>query len=220
MPAWSRPSRCCNDGGGTILPVVLLSLGVSGAAALLAALLGLPLAALLALGRFPGRAALVVVVNALLGLPPVVVGLAFYLTLSRPGLLAWLHTPWAMIAAQTVLATPIVAALAHRALARQWQLYGRVMQASGAGRLRALPHLAALAKGGIATAVLAGFGRALSELGAAQAVGGDIAGRTRVLTTAIAHEAGNPDLAVALGLVLVGIIVAASATVLAIAREK
>ncbi len=203
----------------TILPIILLSLMVSGSSALLAALLGLPLAALLALSRFPGRGAVVVAVNALLGLPPVVVGLVLYLALSRAGplgTLGWLFTPWAMICAETVLAIPIVAALAHRALERQWLQYGRVMQASGAGRLRALPHLLVMAHRSVATAVLAGFGRTVSEVGAVLVVGGNIAGHTRTMTTAIALETskGNLDLALGLGLVLVGISVAVSATVL------
>jgi tungstate transport system permease protein len=202
--------------------IILLSLAVSGAAATLAALLGLPLGALLALARFPGRAALVVLVNALLGLPPVVVGLALYIALSHPGAPAWLFTPWAMICAQTLLATPIVAALAHRVLEGEWARYGRVMQASGAGRLRALPHLLAIARTGVATAVLAGFGRAISEVGAAIAVGGDIAGRTRIMTTAIAFETSQArlELAVGLALVLVGISVTVAAAVLVLAGRR
>jgi tungstate transport system permease protein len=201
------------------LPIVLLSLAVSGSSAALAAVIGLPLAALLALGRFPGRGVLVVAVNALLGLPPVVVGLVLYLAFSRAGplgSLGWLFTPWAMVCAETVLAVPIVAALAHRALERSWAEHGRVMQASGAGRVRALPHLLRMARRSVATAVLAGFGRTISEVGAVLVVGGNIAGHTRTMTTAIALETskGNLDLALGLGLVLIGISVTVSATVL------
>lgn len=207
------------------LPIVGLSLAVSGASAVLAALLGLPLAALLALGRFPGRGVLVVAVNALLGLPPVVVGLVLYLAFSRAGplgSLGWLFTPWAMITAETVLAVPIVAALAHRALERRWAEHGRVMQASGAGRIRALPHLLVMARRSVATAVLAGFGRTISEVGAVLVVGGNIAGHTRTMTTAIALETskGNLDLALGLGLVLIGISVTVSATVLVLTGGK
>ncbi len=209
----------------SFLPIVVLSLSVSLASSLLAALLGIPLAALLALARFPGRRLLVVLVNALLGLPPVVVGLALYLLLSRAGPLGglgWLFTPWAMVMAQAILATPIVAALAHRALESCWRDYGRTLQAAGASRRRALPHLLRMASRPIATALLAGFGRTVSEVGAVLVVGGNILGVTRTMTTAIALETskGNLDLAMALGLVLVGITVMISATLLVLTGAR
>ena len=209
----------------SFLSVIGLSLAVSGSAALLAAMLGLPLAAALALCRFPGRRALIVLVNALLGLPPVVVGLFLYLALSRAGplgSLGWLYTPAAMVLAETILATPIVAALAHRALAAAWARHGRTMQAAGASRLRAVPHLLAMARRTVATAVVAGFGRTISEVGAVLLVGGNIAGHTRTMTTTIALETskGNLELALALGLVLIGVSLTVSATVLVLAGER
>src|ERR1019366_2903376 len=152
---------------------------------------GIPLAAVLALARFPGRRALVVAVNALLGLPPVVVGLAMYLLLSNAGPLGFLgllFTPAAMVLAQAILATPIVAALAHRVLEARWAEFGRALQASGASRLQALPHLLAMSRRPLTTAVLAGFGRTISEVGAVLIVGGNIAFHTRTMTTAIALE--------------------------------
>lgn len=209
----------------SFLPIVGLSLAVSLASSALAAGLGIPLAALLTLGRFPGRRALVVLVNALLGLPPVVVGLALYLALSRAGplgALGWLFTPVAMVMAQAILATPIIAALAHRGLEACWRDYGRTMQAAGASRRRALPHLLRMARRPIATALLAGFGRTVSEVGAVLVVGGNILGFTRTMTTAIALETskGNLDLALALGVVLVGISVMISATVLVLTGAR
>lgn len=207
------------------LPIVGLSLAVSLTATVLATAIGLPLAALLALGRFPGRGALVVIANALLGLPPVVVGLVLYLLLSRSGGLGglgWLFTPTAMVLAQATLAAPIVTALAHRGLAAAWQRFGATMQAAGASRRRALPHLLSIARREIATAVLAGFGRTISEVGAILVVGGNIAGYTRTMTTAIALETskGNLELALAFGLVLIGISVMVSAIVLVVAGKS
>ena len=207
------------------LAIIVRSLAISLSATACASLIGLPLAAMLALGRWPGRSLVVVLVNALLGLPPVVVGLVLYLALARGGplgWLGWLFTPLAMVAAQTVLATPIVAALAHRALEGPWLEFGRTMQASGASRLRALPHLLRLGAGGVATAVLAGFGRTVSEVGAVLIVGGNIAGVTRTMTTAITLETakGNLDIALALGMVLIGISVTTSATILTLTRRR
>ncbi len=207
------------------LPIVLRSLAVSLSATFGATLIGLPLAAVLALGRWPGRQVVLVMVHGLLGLPPVVVGLVLYLLLSRSGplgLLGLLYTPEAMIMAQTVLATPIIAALGHRAIEGRWLEFGRALQASGASRLAALPHLMRMARGGIATALLAGFGRTVSEVGAVLIVGGNIAGVTRTMTTTITLETGkgNFDLALALGLVLVGISISASTVVLIAGRDR
>ena len=202
---------------GELAPIVALSLEVSVSATALAALIGVPLGGLLAMTGFPGRRAVIVVINAFLGLPPVVVGLALYLLLSRSGPLGWfglLFSPGAMIAAQTVLATPIIAALTHRALEGPWRDYGGALLIDGASRLRALPELLAIARRPVLTAVLAGFGRAISEVGAILIVGGNIAGYTRTMTTTVALETskGNLALALELGLILIGISLAVSAT--------
>lgn len=200
--------RLVLGGDPALLRVVALSLQVSLTASAVAALLGLPLGAALAVLRFPGRQALVVTVNALLGLPPVVVGLALYLLLSRAGLLGNLNllfTPAAMVLAQALLALPIVIALAHRAAEAAWAIYGDELQMDGAGRLRAIPVLLRAAPAPVLTAVLAGFGRSVSEVGAILIVGGNIAGQTRTMTTAVALETsrGNLAFALALGAVLV-----------------
>jgi tungstate transport system permease protein len=207
------------------LPVVALSFGVSVSATLLASVAGISAAALLALSRFPGRGLLVVVVNALLGLPPVVVGLAMYLLLSHEGPLGplgLLFTPAAMVLAQAILATPIVAALAHRVMEARWAEYGRAFEASGASRLHALPHLLAMSLRPLTTAVLAGFGRTISEVGAVLIVGGNIAFHTRTMTTTIVLETsrGNLELALSLGLVLIGISVTVSSVVLLLGGEQ
>jgi tungstate transport system permease protein len=208
-------------GSGDFARIVALSLGVSLSATALAILLGLPLGASLAVFRFPGRRVLIVVVNALLGLPPVVVGLALYLALSRSGPLGELRllfTPGAMVLAQAVLATPIVAALVHRAVADLWTDYGGALRIDGATRLRSIATLLAMARAQLLTAALAGFGRTISEVGAILVVGGNIAGYTRTMTTAIALETtkGNLSLGLGLGFVLIGISMAVSATAFAL----
>jgi tungstate transport system permease protein len=201
--------------------IVSLSLGVSLTAAILASLLGMPLGAALAVYRVPGRRILIVALHALLGLPPVVVGLALYLLLSRSGpfgYLGLLFTPGAMILAQTVLALPIVAALVHAAAADLWTEYGAAFEVDGATRWRAIPHLLAMARTRLVTAFLAGFGRTISEVGAILIVGGNIAGYTRTMTTAIVLETSEGDFSLALGLgfVLIGVSVAVSATIFAL----
>jgi tungstate transport system permease protein len=206
------------------LPIVALSLEVSLSATLLASVAGISAAAVLALLRFPGRRLLVVAVNALLGLPPVVVGLALYLLLSNQGplgALGLLFTPVAMVLAQAILATPIVAALAHRVLEARWAEYGRAFEASGASRFAALPHLLAMSLRPLTTAVLAGFGRTISEVGAVLIVGGNIALHTRIMTTTIVLETsrGNLQLALSLGLMLIGISIAVSSVVLLLGKE-
>lgn len=213
------------DEAAATLGIVALSLAVSLSAATLAALIGIPLAALLALGRFRFRRALVVAVNALLGLPPVVVGLVLYLLLSRSGPLGGLgllFTPGAMVLAQTCLATPIVAALAHRVLEARWAEFGPALRVLGARRLRAVPELLLMSRRPLATAVLAGFGRTVSEVGAVLVVGGNIAGHTRTMTTAITLQTaqGRLGTAVALGVVLIGLSVCVSATVLLLGAER
>jgi tungstate transport system permease protein len=202
--------------------IVGLSLTVSLGAAAIATLLGLPLGTALAIWRFPGRGVIVTAANALLGLPPVVVGLALYLLLSHSGplgSLGLLFTPAAMILAQTVLALPIVTALAHRAAEERWNEYGDALMDLGASRLRALPALIAMAHAPMLTAALAGFGRTVSEVGAIIVVGGNIAAYTRTMTTAIVLETskGNLPLALGLGMVLIGLstMICASAFVLA-----
>jgi tungstate transport system permease protein len=186
-----------------LVEIVLLSLRVSLFAVLLAAAVGLPLGATLATARFPGRAAVTTVLNALMGLPPVVVGLAIYLLLSRSGPLGELHllfTPTAMVVAQLVLITPIVAALSRDTFESLWEEYGDQLRSLGAGRARALATLLVEGRTALSVAVLAGLGRAIAEVGAVQIVGGNIAHSTRVMTTAIALETSRGDLPLALGL--------------------
>ena len=200
----------------TLAHTVALSLTVSFSSTAVAAALGLPSGAALAICRFPGRRALVLLANALLGLPPVVVGLGLYLMLSRSGpagALALLFTPAAMVLAQAVLATPIIMALVHRAIEEPWQEYGGALRVDGATRLRSIQMLLAIARRPVLTAVLAGFGRTISEVGAVLVVGGNIAGYTRTMTTTIVLETSKGDLGLALGLgfILIGITIAVSA---------
>jgi tungstate transport system permease protein len=202
--------------------IIGLSLAVSLAATAVAAVLGLPLGVALAIWRFPGRRTLVVVTNALLGLPPAVVGLALYLALSHSGPfgeLGLLFTPAAMIVAQAVLALPIVTALTHRAAEDLWAAYGDALMDLGASRWRALPVLLQMGRLNMLTAVLAGFGRTVSEVGAILVVGGNIAGYTRTMTTAIVLETSRGDLplALGLGLVLIGLTMMISAAAFALA---
>ena len=196
--------------------IVLLSLQVSLAAVLLATSLGLPLGAAVAVGRFPGRRAVVVLLNALMGLPPVVVGLAVYLLLSRAGPLGdlgLLFTPGAMVIAQTVLITPIIAALARQAIEDAWREYEEQLRSLGARGAGAALTLIWDTRFSLVTAVLAGLGRASAEVGAVMIVGGNIDGVTRVMTTAIALETSKGDLPLALGLgiVLIAIVLALNA---------
>jgi tungstate transport system permease protein len=202
--------------------IVALSLAVSMSATAIAAAIGLPAGAALAVFPFPGRHALVVVVNAFFGLPPVVVGLALYLALSHSGPLGFLgllFTPSAMVIAQAILATPIVTAIVHRAAERAWGRYGDALLNAGASRVSALPHILAIARADILTAILAGFGRTVSEVGAVILVGGNIRDQTRTMTTTITLQTSQGDLPLALGLgaVLVGISISVSAAVFALA---
>jgi tungstate transport system permease protein len=205
--------------------IIALSLAVSLSATALAAILGVPLGAALAIWRFPGRGAIVIGANALLGLPPVVVGLALYLLLSRSGPLGGLRllfTPAAMVIAQTVLALPIIVALAHRAAADRWSDYGDALMDLGASKGRAVPAVIAIARLSMLTAVLAGFGRTISEVGAIIIVGGNIAAYTRTMTTAIVLETSMGDLpfALGLGLVLIGLTTMISAIAFALAGRS
>jgi tungstate transport system permease protein len=196
--------------------IVGLSLAVSLSAVLLASLVGLPLGAALAVGRFPGRPALIVLLNALMGLPPVVVGLFIYLLLSRAGPLGelgLLFTPKAMVLAQTVLVLPIVAALARQSVEDAWREYEEQLRSLGVAGVRAALTVLWDIRFSLVTVVLAGLGRASAEVGAVMIVGGNIDGVTRVMTTAIALETSKGDLplALGLGLVLIAIVLALNA---------
>jgi tungstate transport system permease protein len=196
--------------------IVVLSLQVSLSAVGLAALAGLPLGALIAVRSFPGRSALVVFLNALMGLPPVVVGLVVYLLLSRAGPLGplgLLFTPQAMVIAQTLLILPIIAALCRQAVEDAWREYEEQLTSLGARGPRAALTVLWDIRFSLLTAVLAGLGRASAEVGAVMIVGGNIDGVTRVMTTAIALETSKGDLplALGLGLVLIAIVLALNA---------
>jgi tungstate transport system permease protein len=197
-------------GDAALYGIIRLSLEVSLSAAVIAGIIGSPAGAALAIYRFRGCGAIVLLVNAMLGLPPVVVGLAAYLLLSRSGPLGplgLLYTPVAMIIVQTVLAIPIVTAIVHRAAAEFWARYGEGFRMAGATRLEIIPQLLVLGRAQVLTALLAGLGRTISEVGAIIIVGGNIAGATRTMTTAIALQTsmGNLPFALALGLVLITI---------------
>ena len=195
------------SGDAALAEIVGRSLAVSLGAVVLATLVGLPLGAALALFRFPGRHAATVLLNALMGLPPVVVGLVVYLLLSRSGplgVLGLLFTPTAMVVAQFVLVTPIIAALARQTVEDLWAEYSEQLRSLGTTPAHALPTLLWDGRFSLITAILAGFGRASAEVGAVMIVGGNIDHVTRVMTTTIALETskGNLPLALALGIVL------------------
>jgi tungstate transport system permease protein len=195
-----------------LFAIVRLSLLVSLSAVLCAALIGIPAGAALALTRFPGRNAVVVILNAMMGLPPVVVGLAIYLLLSRSGPLGsfgLLFTPQAMIIAQTLLAAPIIAALARQTIEDLSAEYRDELTAMDVGPFAKVGTLIWDGRFSLITALLAGFGRAAAEVGAVIIVGGNIEGFTRTMTTAIALETSKGDLpmAIGLGVVLMGIVI-------------
>lgn len=199
-----------------LVEIVSLSLGVSLSAVALAAVIGLPLGAAVAMLKFSGRGALEVTLGALMGLPPVVVGLVVYLMLSRSGplgVLGLLYTPTAMIIAQVILVTPIIAALTRQTIYDLWKEYAEQLTSLGASPTRALPTLLVDGRFSLFTAVLAGFGRASAEVGAVMIVGGNIDHVTRVMTTAIALEVSKGDLALALalGVVLLSLSIAIGA---------
>ncbi len=223
MPGGASALGLILGGDPALYRIIGLSLIVSLSATLLAALAGLPLGALLALVRFPGRAAIVVVLNAFMGLPPVVVGLAMYLMLSRSGPLGFLgllFTPQAMIMAQAVLVTPIVAALTRQTVEDLWVEYRDELTAMRVGPAGRVATLLWDARFSLVTTLLAGFGRAAAEVGTVMIVGGNIDGFTRTMTTAIALETSKGDLALAIGLgiVLIALIIAVNA-VAAMARR-
>jgi tungstate transport system permease protein len=207
----------------TLAQIVGLSLQVSLSAVLIATCIGLPLGAVIAVGRFPGRQALIVLLNALMGLPPVVVGLLVYLLLSRAGplgSLGILFTPTAMVIAQTLLIVPIIAALSRQTLEDAWREYDEQLRSLGARRLNAAMTLIWDTRFSLLTILLAGFGRAAAEVGAVMIVGGNIDGVTRVMTTTIALETSKGDLPLALGLgiVLIGLVLLLN-TAAALLRE-
>lgn len=205
-------------GDADLWAIVALSLQVSMTAVLIGALIGLPLGAVLAVGRFAGRRLLIVLINALMGLPPVVVGLLVYLALSRSGplgVLELLYTPTAMIVAQVVLVTPIIAALTRSSVETLDREYSEQLRSFGVSRLASVPTLLWDGRAALMTALLAGFGRAIAEVGAVIIVGGNINHATRLMTTAIALETskGNLALALALGTILIGLAIAVTAAV-------
>ncbi len=205
------------------LQVVGLSLRVTLSALLLAAVIGLPLGALLAVARFRGRSMLIVLVNGLMGLPPVVAGLIVFLLLSRSGplgYLGWLFSPAAMILAQTLLVLPIVIALTRSAVEELWREYREHLTSLGLTGRRAIPTLLWDGRFVLATGLLAGFGRASAEVGAVLIVGGNIAGYTRTMTTSIALETSKGDLPLALGLgiVLIALTIAINAAAFGASR--
>jgi len=198
------------QGDAVLFGIIGLSLKVSGLALLVATVLGLPLGALLALRRFPGRELVISTANTFMGLPPVVVGLFVYLLLSRKGPLGFLgllYSPAAMVAAQTILAFPIVLALCHSAINHVDPIIRHAARTLGATRRQETMAVIAEARYGILSAIIAAFGRVMAEVGAILIVGGNIAGYTRVMTTTIALETdkGNFELALALGIILLTI---------------
>jgi|ERR1043166_4049144 tungstate transport system permease protein len=212
-------------GDSTLVEIVGLSLRVSLSASVIAMLVGAPLGGALAVSRFWGRRAAIVLVNALLGLPPVVVGLAIYLILSRSGpfgFMGLLFTPAAMVIAQTVLATPIAIALLHRAMATLWSDYSDLLRIDGASTHRSVFELLLIGRAALLTAFLAVFGRAISEVGAIIIVGGNIQGFTRTMTTTIALETSKGDLplGLAIGLILIVLSVGVSTTAFLLAGRK
>jgi tungstate transport system permease protein len=204
--AFRTAGRLIIERDPALIAIVLLSLRVSLSAVTLAALVGLPLGALLALARFPGRAGAIVILNACMGFPPVIAGLVLYLLLSRAGPLGgWglLFTPTAMVIAQCGLVTPIIAAITRQLIEDLWGEHREQLKSLGASRSRAAATLLWDARLSLGTAVLAGFGRASAEVGAIIIVGGNISGVTRTMTTAIALETSKGDLSMALALGLV-----------------
>jgi len=216
MPDHLSALQLILTGDPALLSIVRLSLGVSLSAVVLAAAIGMPIGALLALTRFPGRAILVVLLNAMMGLPPVVVGLTLYLLLSRAGPLGdlgILFTPTAMVIAQTVLIVPIIAALTRQTVEDLWVEYHDELAAMNVDAIGRMTTLLWDARFSLLTALLAGFGRAAAEVGAVMIVGGNIDGFTRTMTTAVALETskGNLPLAMGLGAILIVIVLAINA---------
>jgi tungstate transport system permease protein len=216
MPAEASALQLILSGDPALFAIVRLSLLVSLSALAVSALIGIPLGACIALIRFRGRDGAIVLLNALMGLPPVVVGLAVYLMLSRSGplgMLGLLFTPAAMVIAQTILVTPIIAALARQTIEDLWTEYRDELTAMKVGPLGRVATLIWDARFSLVVALLAGFGRAAAEVGAIIIVGGNIDGFTRTMTTAIALETSKGDLPLAMGLgaVLIAIVLVINA---------
>lgn len=216
MPDGASAFQLVFGGDPTLYAIVALSLYVSVCAVVLAALVALPFGAFLALVKFPGRTFVVVVINAFMGLPPVVVGLAVYLLLSRSGPLGWLgilFTPRAMIVAQALLVMPIIAALTRQTIEDLWAEYREELTALRVSPVRRVTTLIWDARFSLVTTLLAGFGRAAAEVGTVMVVGGNIDGFTRTMTTAIALETSKGDLplAMGLGMVLITLIIVVNA---------
>src|SRR6478672_5883785 len=216
LASFALAVRLIAGGDPELWRIVVLSLEVSLASAFLACTIGLPLGTFIAVRDFPGRHAVVVTLNALLGLPSVVVGLVVYLLLSRAGPLGAmgiLFTPTAIVIAQTLLVLPLVAALSRQFAEDAWREYREQLTSLGVSPARAVPTLLWDLRLTLFTVVLAGFGRGASEVGAVMIVGGNIDGVTRVMTTSIALETSKGDLPLALGLgiVLIAIVLALNA---------
>jgi tungstate transport system permease protein len=216
MPDHASAFDLLLSGDPALFAIVALSLAVSLSAVFVGTIIGIPLGALIALTRFPGREAVIVVLNAMMGLPPVLVGLAIFLALSHSGPLGFLgllFTPQAMVVAQGVLVLPIIAAIARQTIEDLWGEYRDELTAMRVGALGCVWTLIWDARFSLVTAVLAGFGRAAAEVGAIIIVGGNIQGFTRTMTTSIALETSKGDLslAIGLGIVLVAIIVSINA---------
>jgi tungstate transport system permease protein len=223
MPTDVSALQLVFSGDPALFAIVRLSLAVSLLAVAIAALVGVPFGALVALTRFPGREAVIVIINTLMGLPPVVVGLVVYLMLSRSGPLgAWgiLFTPQAMIIAQAILVAPIIAALSRQTIEDLWDEYRDELAAMNVGPFRRIATLIWDARFSLVTTLLAGFGRAAAEVGAVIIVGGNIEGFTRTMTTAIALETSKGDLplAIGLGIVLMTIVILVNALAWSVRR--
>lgn len=208
-----------------LLEITLLSLQVTLTATLIAAAIGLPLGAWLAVNRFRLRRAVIALLNALMGLPPVVVGLFVYVLLSRSGplgVLGLLFTPTAMVIAQVIIILPIIVSVSHQAIRDLWADYHDLLISLNASRRQRIATLLFDGRRALLTAALAGFGRAIGEVGAIMIVGGNIEHATRVLTTAIALETGKGEfaLALALGFVLIGLAIAVNFAVHALSRTE
>ncbi len=207
----------------TLVEIVLLSLRVSLSATAIACLIGMPLGALLATREFPGKWLVTVVLNTLMGMPPVVLGLLFYMMLSASGPFGWmqlLYTPGAMIAVQIFLILPIVTALTKQIVEISWTEYQPLLGSLGVGKWAAAKTLLWDTRGSLLTAALAGFARAISEVGAVIVVGGNINHLTRVMTTAIALETSKGELALALALGMILLLIALSVNALVFSTRQ
>ena len=218
LDAFTAAFGLIGSGDPDLLRIIALSLKVSLSAVGIAILMGMPLGGLIALGRFPGRQVLIVIFNALMGLPPVVVGLMVYVMLSRSGPLGvfnLLFTPTAMIIAQVILVLPIVVSLTRQTVHSLWLEYRETLESVAASPAQCLATVLWEGRFMLSTAVLVGFGRAVAEVGAVMIVGGNIDNVTRVMTTAIALEASKGDLALALGLGFILLMISMALNILA-----